>query len=91
MIGLASLLGLVLAIGGSILGLIGAWGTSSADLKTRHLGFTCWVINSPMIAISLAGIASGYWTGLNAWAFVPLNLCYWYTAMRGFRNTKEAR
>ena len=89
--GFASVLGIILAIGGSLLGLIGAWGTSSADLKTRHLGFTCWVINSPMIAISLTGIALGYWAGLNAWAFVPLNLCYWYTAMRGFRNTKEAR
>ena len=80
-----------IAILGSILGLIGAWGTSSKDLKTRHFGFTCWIVNSPMIVISLVGIATGFWAGLNAWAFVPLNLCYWYTAMRGFRNTREVR
>jgi len=80
-----------IAILGSILGLIGAWGTSSEDPKMRHFGFTCWIVNSPLIVISLIGIATGFWEGMNAWAFVPLNLCYWYTAMRGFRNTREAR
>jgi len=91
MTGLASVLGLVLAIGGSILGLVGAWGTSSKNTRIRHLGFTCWIFNSPMIVISLIGIATGFWEGLTAWAFVPLNLAYWYTATRGFRNTREAR
>jgi len=83
------IVGYVLAIGGSVLGLAGAWGTSSKDLKTRHFGFSCWILNSPMIVISHIGIATGFWSGLNAWAFVPLNLCYWYTATRGFMNTKE--
>ena len=84
-------IGIILAVMGSALGLIGAWGTSSKDPKTRHLGFTCWIINSPMIVISHIGIATGFWGGLNLWAFVPLNLAYWYTATRGFRNTREAR
>lgn len=84
-------IGILLAVAGSVLGLIGAWGTSSKTLWLRHFGFTCWIINSPMIVVSLAGIALGVWQGLNAWAFVPLNLCYWYTAMRGYRNTREAR
>jgi hypothetical protein len=84
-------IGIILTVLGSALGLIGAWGTSSKDQRVRHLGFACWVVNSPLIVISLAGIASGVWAGLNAWCFVPLNLCYWYTAMRGYRNTTEAR
>ena len=84
-------IGIILAVMGSALGLIGAWGTSSKDTRLRHFGFTCWIINSPMIVISLIGIATGFWAGLNAWAFVPLNLCYWYTAMRGYRNTREVR
>jgi hypothetical protein len=84
-------IGIILAVLGSVLGLIGAWGTSSTKPEIRHFGFTCWIINSPMIVISLIGIATGLWAGLNAWCFVPLNLCYWYTAMRGYRNTTGVR
>jgi len=84
------LLGYLLAILGALLGIVGAWGTSAKDQRIRHFGFTCWLLNSPMIVISLIGIATGFWGGLNAWAFVPLNCIYWFTAYRGFMNTKEA-
>jgi len=85
---LLSLLGLTLAVLGSVLGLMGAFGTSSKYIGIRHWGFTCWVLNSPLIVVSLIGIAVGVWDGLNVWAFVPLNLAYWYTAFRGWRNTR---
>jgi hypothetical protein len=84
-------LGVIIAVLGSALGLIGAWGTSSKIKRTRHFGFTCWMINSPLIIISMIGIAIGIWEGMNVWAFVPLNLVYWGTAARGFLNTREAR
>jgi len=83
-----ALVGLIIAILGSVLGVIGAIGTSAKNPKTRHFGFTCWLWNSPMLVISMIGIATGFWEGLNAWAFVPLNLIYWFTAWRGWRNTR---
>ena len=88
--GFASVLGIILAIGGSVLGLIGAWGTSSADLKMRHLGFTCWVINNPALVLSMIGIALGWWKGITIIPLIVLNLIYWGTAARGFLNTRGA-
>ncbi len=80
--------GLLLSLIGSVLGIIGAWYTASKITHERHFGFTCWLWNSPMLVISMIGIATGFWEGLNAWAFVPLNLIYWFTAWRGWRNTR---
>jgi hypothetical protein len=80
--------GIIIAVTGSVLGIAGAWMMASKDIKVRHFGFTCWLLNSPLIVISLIGIAMGIWEGINAWVFVPLNVIYWGTAVKGWRNTK---
>lgn len=81
-------IGFTLAATGSILGIIGAWYVSCKEREQQHKGYTLWLINSPMIVVSLLGIAFGYWEGLNALALSPMNVIYWYTAMRGWRNTR---
>jgi len=83
-------IGNILAIIGSVLGLIGAWGTSSKDRRLRHFGFTCWVINSPALVLSMIGIALGWWKGITIIPLIVLNLIYWGTAARGFLNTRGA-
>lgn len=82
------LVGLLLAIIGSVLGITGAYWVADERKWIQHRGYTLWLINSPMIVISLLGIAFGVWVGLNAAALIPMNTIYWYTAMRGWRNTR---
>lgn len=74
-------MGLLTAGLGSALGLAGALLTSEKSRENRHLGFKCWLVNSPLLIISLACYG--------AWALIPLNACYLYTAWNGYRNTKE--
>ena len=81
--------GLLLSLIGSVLGIIGAWYTASKITRERHFGFICWVVNSPMIVISLIGVGCGLWEPLAAICFVPMHTIYWFTAMRGWRNTRE--
>lgn len=84
-----SLIGMALAIAGSVLGVLGAyWVSDDSNKKIRHRGYGVWLINSPMIIISLVGIGLGWWEGLNALIFVPMNLIYWGTAARGWWNTR---
>jgi hypothetical protein len=81
-------IGFTIAVIGAVLGLIGAWATSSIHKKVRHLGFLCWTINSPLIVISLIGIVTGWWEGMTALALIVLNTVYWGTAIRGWKNTR---
>lgn len=76
---LVTVIGVVTAVVGTTLGLVGAWLTSAADQPTRHRGFACWLVNSPALCISLACYG--------AWLLIPLNLAYFVTAWRGWRNT----
>jgi len=73
-------IGFLFAIPATVLGLVGAYYTSAADVRDRHFGFKCWVVNSPCLIISLACY--------EAWSLIPLNACYLYTAYRGWQNTK---
>jgi cytochrome b subunit of formate dehydrogenase len=41
-----------------------------------------------MTLLSLIGVLLAVSGSVLAWAFVPLNICYWYTAARGWRNTR---
>lgn len=82
------LVGIALSIWGSVFGLCGAWYTAQYSRDSRHLGFTFWLFNSPAIVLSLVGIGAGWWTGLSAYVFVPLNAIYWYTAYVGFKSTR---
>lgn len=84
-----SLFGLLLAVTGSILGLIGAWGTSAKDQQIRHFGFFLWTLNSPMLVLSMIGIALGWWESMSILPMIILNLIYWGTAVRGYLNTRS--
>ena len=88
-ISLIQISGYSLAISGAILGVAGAWLTAAKETDRRHKGFLCWIVNSPLIVLSLIGIAAGWWTGLTAAALVPLNMIYFGTAVRGWMNTKS--
>lgn len=81
------ILGIALSIWATIFGLGGAVYTAQASQKARNFGFKLWLINSPGMVLSLIGIAAGWWTGLSAWALVPLNIVYLYTAYIGFKTT----
>ena len=80
--------GLLLSLIGSALGIVGAWYTASKITHERHFGFACWLINSPMIVVSLIGVGCGLWEPLAAICFVPMHTIYWFTAWRGFLNTQ---
>jgi len=80
--------GLLLSLIGSALGIVGAWYTASKITRERHFGFACWLINSPMIMISLIGVGCELWEPLAAICFVPMHTIYWFTAWRGFLNTQ---
>ena len=84
------ILGYLLAIGGSALGALGAWGTSSRHRHIRHIGFLLWITNSPMLVISLIGVSFGWFEPLSALILAPLNLLYWCTAARGWMNTRPS-
>jgi hypothetical protein len=81
--------GYVLALGGSALGIAGAIGTSSKALWLRHLGFLLWIVNSPMLVVSMIGVALGWFEPVSVIILAPLNSVYWITAIRGFRNTRQ--
>lgn len=80
--------GVFLSIMGVILGLGGAWYTAQKTQKQRRFGFLLWLINSPMIVLSLFGIAQGWWTGLGAYILVVLNMMYFYTAYVGYASNE---
>ncbi len=84
-----SIAGLIISVACALLGITGAWFTASHHLSERHFGFTCWVINSPLVVLSLVGLYLGWWESLSAICLIPMHLIYWGKACRGFRNTRD--
>lgn len=83
------LIGYIMAFIGSFFGLIGAYLTSSKDEYQRHLGFLCWITNSPALVLFMAGVTFGWFEPVSAFILIPLNAVYLFTAVRGYLTTKR--